>query len=145
MLGGQKGRSRRAARILNAKYPRLKIAGCHNGYFNKQGSDNERVLRIINSTRPDILFVCLGFPLQERWILDNFSKIPSLKLAMGLGGSIDVWSGDVERAPEFYRNMGLEWLWRAIREPRRFRILPDILRFMILTEAQKHRFADADQ
>lgn len=141
LLGGKKGHAHRAARELVRKYPKLSIAGCHNGYFEKKGSDNERVLRLINGARPDILFVCFGFPEQEQWIYDNFRKIPSLRLAMGLGGSIDVWSGDAKRAPMLYRNMGLEWLWRAVKEPRRLRIFLDIPRFILLTEAQKRRSA----
>lgn len=121
LLGGKRGVARRAATKLRRRYRALKVVGTHHGYFDKrQGADeNNSVIRIINEARPDVLFVCFGFPLQERWISENISSLPSVKLAMGLGGSLDVWSGDIRRAPSWMRDCGLEWLWRFTREPRR--------------------------
>lgn len=121
LLGGRQGVARRAATKLRRRYRALKVVGTHHGYFDKrQGADeNNSVIRSINEARPDVLFVCFGFPLQERWISENISSLPSVKLAMGLGGSLDVWSGDVRRAPKAFRNAGLEWLWRIAREPKR--------------------------
>ena len=81
--------------------------------------ENSSVIRSINDAKSDILFVCFGFPLQERWIAENLPSLPSVRLAMGLGGSLDVWSGNIRRAPSWVQNIGLEWLWRTFREPKR--------------------------
>jgi len=137
LLGGAKGRAHRAARLLQRQYSGLRIVGCHNGYFNKSGEDNRRVLRLIRGVRPDILFVCFGFPAQERWIHDNIDSLPSVRLAMGLGGSIDVWSGNVKRAPAPVREIGMEWLWRALHEPKRLKILLEIPQFLLCVNAQR--------
>ena len=98
LLGGKSGRAHKARRALCQRIPNLNVCGCHNGYFNKVGTDNERIKKIIQSSRPDFLFVCLGSPCQEKWIAENISSFPSVKLAIGLGGSIDVWSGKIKRA-----------------------------------------------
>lgn len=129
-LGGKKGRAEKSARKFRQKYPSLKISGCHNGYFSKTGDENDTVLKIIASSDPDILFVGLGSPMQEEWILKHIDSLPSVKLAIGLGGSFDVWSENIRRAPSFMREAGLEWLWRLVLEPRRARILYDIPVFL---------------
>lgn len=140
LLGGKSGRAHKAERALVKKLPHLNICGCHNGYFKKEGTENERVKRIIAQAHPDFLFVCLGSPLQEEWIANNLSSLPSVKLAIGLGGSIDVWSGKLKRAPTLMHSYGLEWLWRAFREPKRMKIFADIPKFFICVEAQKRAF-----
>lgn len=139
LLGGKGGNARRAERRLCVKYPLLRVCGCHNGYFTKCGEENERVLRLINKAHPRLLFVCLGSPAQEQWIADNISRLPSVKLAIGLGGSIDVWAGAVKRAPAGIQALGLEWMWRAMLQPKRMRILADIPHFFYLIEKQKKR------
>ena len=131
LLGGKKGRAEKSARRFREKYPTLNICGCHNGYFSKSGEQNDIVVRSIANLRPDILFVCFGSPLQEEWIEANIDRLPSVKLAIGLGGSFDVWSGSIRRAPGFMREAGLEWLWRIIREPRRIKTLYDIPCFLL--------------
>ena len=84
----------------------------------------------INKARPDYLFVGLGAPKQEKWIYHNLPKMPSVKLAMGVGGAFDYISGRVKRAPRFMRSLGLEWLYRLIRQPWRFpRIVTAVLKF----------------
>lgn len=137
LLGGKSGRAHKARRALCQRIPNLNVCGCHNGYFNKVGTDNERIKKIIQSSRPDFLFVCLGSPCQEKWIAENISSFPSVKLAIGLGGSIDVWSGKIKRAPYILRKYGLEWLWRTVKEPRRAKIFIDIPKFLICVLAQK--------
>ncbi len=121
LLGGKDGVANKAARALKKRYPKLIICGTHHGYFDKNKSckENVSVIRSINTAKADILFVCFGFPLQERWIAENLPSLPSVRLAMGLGGSLDVWSGNLRRAPSWMRSCGLEWLWRAFREPKR--------------------------
>lgn len=130
-LGAKRGVAKRAAENMRARHPTLQICGTHHGYFDKRGKENAAVLRKIRAAAPDILFVCLGFPAQERWIAENLSSLPSVTLAIGLGGSLDVWSGNIRRAPLLVQKAGLEWLWRTVLEPRRARIFVDIPRFLI--------------
>lgn len=121
LLGGKPGVARDAAQAWKTRRPALKIAGTHHGYFDKErGSrENQAVVAKIRRASPDLLFVCFGFPAQERWIAENTPALPSLRLSMGLGGSFDVWSGQKKRAPRLVQQMGAEWLWRAMLEPRR--------------------------
>ena len=74
--------------------------------------------------------MCLGAPKQEKWICDNKDKL-SVKVCMGLGGSLDVFAGTVERAPQFYQKHGIEWLYRLIKQPKRFVRMLDLPRFAI--------------
>ncbi len=118
LLGGAEGVADRAAAALRRDHPGLVIAGTENGFFpNRQ----ERVLvDRINAAAPDLLLVCLGTPKQELWMHRN---APFLRVGLmaGLGGALDVFSGDVTRAPTRWRNCGLEWLYRALHEPKRLR------------------------
>ena len=133
LLGGKSGVARKAARELQRRYDDLRICGTHHGYF----EDSERITDLVSKLRPDIILVCLGSPKQEKWIINNLSAIPSVRLAMGLGGSLDVWSGKTKRAPNAFRSLGLEWLWRTIREPKRARIFADIPHFLFCVIKQK--------
>jgi N-acetylglucosaminyldiphosphoundecaprenol N-acetyl-beta-D-mannosaminyltransferase len=119
LLGGQKGVAEAAAKNLKCRLPSLNICGTHHGYFDKSGKENDLVLEEIRAAAPQILFVCFGFPMQERWICDNLSSLPSVRIALGLGGSLDVYAGNVKRAPKAFIKMRAEWLFRIIREPRR--------------------------
>lgn len=131
-LGGKPGVANLAAKKLHKSLPKLKICGCHHGYFDKNGKENELVKSKIKKANPDIIFVCLGSPLQERWIVKNFhsEELRQTKLAIGLGGSLDVWAGKFPRAPMLFRKIGIEWLWRIIIEPKRAKALLDIPRFL---------------
>ena len=133
LLGGKHGVARRAARELQSRYEGLRICGTHHGYF----EDNERLIAQISRLRPDIILVCLGSPKQEKWIMNNLSALPSVRLAIALGGSLDVWSGKIKRAPSGFRSLGLEWLWRTVREPKRARIFCDIPCFLFCVIKQK--------
>ena len=84
---------------------------------------------IINSCKPSILLVCFGFPIQEQWIRENIGFLPSVRIAAGLGGSLDVWAGRVRRAPGLVRAANMEWAWRMVTQPRRLRRLPALVRF----------------
>ena len=88
------------------------------------------VLERIRESRAEILFVCMGFPVQEEWIVENRARLGSLSVIAALGGSLDVWSGKTKRAPRVLSKMGLEWAWRMAREPRRLKNLPAIVRSM---------------
>ncbi len=131
LLGGEPGVAERAARRLKKALPTLKIAGTHHGYFDFRTQKNAEVLKSIRSSNTDIVFVCMGFPRQEAWINRYAPQLSDVRLFMGLGGSLDVWSGKIRRAPSLFRAAGLEWLWRALREPRRTTELLSIPIFLI--------------
>jgi N-acetylglucosaminyldiphosphoundecaprenol N-acetyl-beta-D-mannosaminyltransferase len=103
------------------------IVGRRNGYFS--GDDVEEIIREINGSGAEVLAVCLGAPKQEIWIDENIDKL-DVKLAIGLGGAIDVLAGEVKRAPVAWQKMGLEWLYRVIKEPKRIRRLGAIPLFL---------------
>ena len=129
LLGSRPGVAAKASKQLQNKYQGLKICGYHHGYFSKSGNENRKIIEKINHSKADILFVCLGFPEQEKWISDNLKKLKTVKLAIGLGGSLDVWSGCIKRAPHALRVARLEWAWRMLREPKRLKDLPSLARF----------------
>ncbi len=128
-LGGAEGIAETAVKKLVESYKNIKILGWHNGYFDEE--EEKIILNDIIELKPDILFVALGAPKQEKWIYKNRHSIPS-KIAMGVGGSFDVIAGKAKRAPEFYQKAGLEWFYRLIKEPKRiFRVLK-LPKFVIL-------------
>ena len=136
LLGGEAGVAESAAMRLRERYPALCVCGTHWGYFDREGEENRRLLAHIRQTRADILFVCLGFPLQERWICENLAHLSFLCLIAGLGGSLDVWAGKSKRAPRALSRAGLEWAWRMVREPRRLCHLGALVRFSLLGRRQ---------
>lgn len=113
-LGAKPGVAEAAAENMAKKYPGLRIAGAHDGYFGDDGP----VVELINSTSPDLLLVCLGAPKQEKWMRDNRDRL-NVRLMAGLGGSLDVYAGVVQRAPDRWRKLDLEWLYRLIKQPSR--------------------------
>lgn len=117
LLGGREGVAKLTAEKLKEKFPRVKIVGVFSGDSSEAG-DNATVLAV-NAEKPDILFIAYGAPKQEKWIARNLKKMPSVRLAIGVGGAFDIISGRIKRAPRWMRNAGLEWLWRLIQEPRR--------------------------
>lgn len=129
LLGGGDGVAPAAAKNLKKRFPGLCICGCFWGYFDRHGEENRRLLGIINSCKPSILLVCFGFPIQEQWIRENIGFLPSVRIAAGLGGSLDVWAGRVRRAPGLVRAANMEWAWRMVTQPRRLRRLPALVRF----------------
>lgn len=131
LLGGAEGIAQQAAQTLTDRYVGLRVCGSYWGYFEKEGEDDRRVCGILRALRPDILFVCFGFPLQEEWIAKHLGDFDGIRVVAGLGGSLDVWSGNLHRAPRIVSRMGMEWAWRMMREPKRFKQLPVILRTLI--------------
>ena len=131
LLGAKDGVAKKAKDELKKRYPKLNICGTHHGYFGKTSAENKGVIDRINESAPDLLFVCLGSPYQEEWIEKNKKELHSVKLFMGLGGSLDVWSGKIKRAPALLQALGLEWLYRTVKEPKRARIFFDIPNFLI--------------
>ena len=114
LLGAKPGVADQAARRLTEQYPGLCICGTHHGYF----TDPAPVVQTIREAQADVVFVCLGAPKQEYWMVKN-GPATGAKLMAGLGGSLDVFAGGVERAPEAWQKLGLEWLYRLKKEPKR--------------------------
>lgn len=119
LLGAKHGVAERAAREIRARYSDIRIVGTHHGYFEKAGAQNDAVIQKINDIGAEVLIVCFGAPIQETWISENKKRLESVKLYLALGGALDVWAKDVRRAPKIFQMIGLEWLWRIIKEPRR--------------------------
>ena len=127
LLGGKPGVADAAARALWSRYPNLDICGACHGYFEEE--DGSVLASYIAQKRPDILFVCLGSPRQEIFIAEHLEKTGA-RLGIGLGGTLDVWSEKVRRAPKIFRAIGAEWLWRMVLEPRRLAGLGHIFAFL---------------
>lgn len=125
LLGAKPGVAEKAAENLVKKYPGLVIAGTQDGYF----QDSEPVIEAINAAKPDFLMVCLGAPKQELWMYENAPKL-DVGLMGGLGGSLDVFAGVTERAPKIWQKLGLEWLYRCLKEPWRFKRIARLPLFM---------------
>lgn len=114
LFGAKPGVAEQAAENLQVRFPGLVIAGTHDGYF----TDDGPIVEQINAAGPDLLLVCLGAPKQELWMQSHAGKL-NVGLMAGLGGSLDVFAGVVERAPEGWQKLGLEWLYRLLKEPSR--------------------------
>lgn len=125
-----------AALKIKAEFPGIIIAGTHHGYFSME--TEEEIVEKINNSGSDFLCVALGSPKQEKFIAKYRSKL-RVKVAIGVGGSLDVWAGTVKRAPKFYRKYGLEWLYRFVKEPSRYRRIVALPEFMIKVLVEKWR------
>ena len=104
-----------AAQKMTEKHPKLYICGMNDGYF----KDEAPIIEKINAARPDVLFVCLGAPKQELFMKRHQQEL-TCRLMIGLGGSLDSFAGTVKRAPKWMIAANLEWLYRLIKEPKRF-------------------------
>jgi len=123
-----------AAKKLVEKHSTLKIAGTRNGYFKDE--ETPEIIEQINQSNADILFVCLGAPKQEKWIFDNRDKL-NVKLALGLGGALDVFAGNVKRAPKIFIKLNLEWFYRLLKQPSRIGRFMALPKFMITVMRSK--------
>lgn len=135
LLGGKPGIADEAGRRLEDR-DNTRVVGMLNGYF--QPEDEESIVERINDSGADILFVALGAPKQELWI-DRYRERLEVPVAIGVGGSFDVISGQVERAPAAFRKMGLEWLWRLLKEPWRWKRMLALPKFMMLVKRTKKK------
>lgn len=134
LLGAKPGVAQQAAGRLQASYPGLVIAGSHDGYF----KDDAAVAEEIRKTGADVVFVCLGAPKQELW-MKKFGPATGAHLLCGLGGSLDVFAGVVERAPKFWSGHGLEWFYRLCREPRRIGRMMKLPLFLVHVQQEKRK------
>ena len=115
LLGGKPGIAELAAEKMLERHPDLVICGTADGYFKEEAP----VIEKINAAKPDVLFVCVGAPKQEIFMHAHKDEL-DVRLMAGLGGSLDAFAGTVKRAPQWMIRCNLEWLYRLIREPKRF-------------------------
>ena len=115
LLGSKPGIAELAAQKMTGKHPKLRICDMNDGYF----KDEAPVIEKINAAKPDVLFVCLGAPKQEIFMKTHLKEL-HVKLMIGLGGALDSFAGTVKRAPNWMIRCNLEWLYRLIKEPKRF-------------------------
>lgn len=116
LLGGRPGVAEQAAVTIETRFPSVSVSGCRDGFF----GDDAEIAENIRRAEPDLLVVCLGSPKQELWMAEWAGKLP-VGLMAGLGGSLDILSGRVKRAPEGWIRLKLEWLYRLFQEPRRIK------------------------
>ncbi len=126
LLGAAPGVAEQAAVNLRAAYPGLVVCGTHDGYFEEDGP----VIDAIRRAEADIVFVCLGAPKQEKWIAAH-GESAGARLYLGLGGSLDVFAGKAERAPERFQRLGLEWLYRLLKEQSRIGRMAKLPLFLV--------------
>ena len=134
LLGAAPGVAEQAAVNLRAAYPGLVVCGVHDGYFQEGGP----VAEAVRAARADLVFVCLGAPKQEKWIAAN-GEAAGARLYIGLGGAMDVFAGKVERAPEKFQRLGLEWLYRLAKEPSRIGRMVKLPLFLVSAAGAKIR------
>ena len=134
LLGAAPGVAEQAAVNLRAAYPGLVVCGVHDGYFQEDGP----VAEAVRAARADLVFVCLGAPKQEKWIAAN-GEAAGARLYIGLGGAMDVFAGKVERAPEKFQRLGLEWFYRLAKEPSRIGRMVKLPLFLVSAAGAKIR------
>lgn len=134
LLGAKEDIINEAARELKKSFPGINICGYLNGYFDI--INDIKVKEVIKRHCPDILLVGLGQPKQEKWLYQNLEEL-AVPVSMGIGGSFDVISGNVKRAPGFFRKKGLEWLFRMLIEPWRIKRNLALVAFILLVIKEK--------
>lgn len=134
LLGGTEKVVAETAMKLQQKYPSLSIAGYHSGYF--ENTDDDKIINMIRRSKARIIFTGMGVPRQEQWLSRNLPRLGAVA-GIGVGGSFDVISGSLRRAPLFLQKIGCEWLFRLIQEPWRFGRDLDLIRFVLLVLATK--------
>lgn len=134
LLGAKPGVADAAAEKMRARFPGLVIAGTNDGYF----QDDDPVVEKINAAHPDLLLVCLGAPKQELFMA-KYGEATGCHLLMGLGGSMDIFAGVAQRAPEFYCKHNLEWFYRLIKNPSRIGRMMKLPLFLVHVSGEKRK------
>ncbi|WP_374099735.1 WecB/TagA/CpsF family glycosyltransferase [Sediminibacillus dalangtanensis] len=133
-LGASEEVSKKMVERLKTLHPYLHIAGRHHGFFELE---DRTVIEEVLDSRPDLIFVALGSPRQEEWITKYFNEFDK-GLFMGVGGSFDVIAGEVKRAPKLWVNLQLEWLYRTIKQPFRWKRILKVFEFMFRIILKKY-------
>lgn len=134
LLGARPGVAEQAALNLVRDFPGLQVVGCHDGYFSEDGP----VVADIRARTPDILLVALGMGKQEKWVWRYKDEL-GVPVSIGVGGSLDVYAGVARRAPGWVQKLGLEWLYRLLRQPSRFGRMLVLPYFLVLVVAETIR------
>lgn len=136
LLGGQPGVAAQAGRVLCAHFPGLQLAGTHAG--SPAIEDEPHIKGLIREARADILLVAFGAPAQDLWVNRNLASTGAV-IAMGVGGSFDYVAGRAKRAPKWMQQHGLDWLWRLLRQPYRWRRMMALPHFAWLVVRERMR------
>lgn len=131
ILGSEPGIAATAAQNLMTRYPGLNIVGTHHGMIIRDEELKASVLRQIKEAKPDVLFVAMGIPLQEKFIAQYKEEL-GIPVLLGVGGSFDVYAGKFNRAPQYVQRMGLEWLYRVWIDPSRWKRMGYVPKFMVV-------------
>lgn len=137
MLGAKDEVLQQAINNVQAQYPNIQIVGSHHGYFDIQ---DDAIPQEIAEKQPDLTLVALGCPRQEEWISTHYDKFQK-GVFIGVGGTFDVLAGAVERAPEVWQKLNLEWLYRLLKQPSRWRRMLALPRFVLKVLQQKRNLA----
>jgi N-acetylglucosaminyldiphosphoundecaprenol N-acetyl-beta-D-mannosaminyltransferase len=129
LLGAAPGVAEEAAAVFQDRFPELAIAGTYAG--SPDPAENEAIVKRINESRADLLYVAFGAPNQDKWIDHNREALTSVRVAMGIGGSLDFVAGRATRAPHWIQKVGLEWLHRLVNEPWRWRRMLALPKFAV--------------
>ncbi len=132
LLGGRPGIAKKAKENLEKIFPNVNIVGLHHGYFDE--NEEKEVIKEINMLKPNVLFVALGAPKQEKWIKKHRQEL-KVDVATGQGGTYDYEAGRIKRAPIWIQKIGMEWFWRLLKEPKRIKrqmVLPVYLVKLVL-------------
>ena len=133
-LGGAPGVAKEASDRLQVKVPGCNIVGYRDGFF--PASDDDLVAQEVAESKPDVVFIAMGMPRQERFFLKT-KHLLGAKVGIGVGGALDVFSGRTKRAPEIWQRLKMEWLWRALLNPKKIKNLKNLPRFMWLVKMGK--------
>ncbi len=117
LLGAKDGVAQKAGENIQKDYGNLTVCGTYHGYFSSE--EEEMVANKVAEAKADVVFVCLGAPRQELFCR-RWGETMGVKVAIGLGGALDVYAGNVERAPKLWIKLNLEWFYRLCKEPKRF-------------------------
>jgi len=143
LLGAKEGVAKKLSEELISKYPALKVLGYYSPPYSDKFSyeENQKIIHMINSLKPNVLWVSLTAPKQDIWIYENFDKL-QINIAIGVGGAFEVTAGLIKRAPIWMQKNGLEWFYRFLQEPRRLfkRYFIEAPKFIPLVILQKFGF-----
>ena len=134
-LGGLEGVAKTAARVLQARHPNLQVAGTYCPPFGFEHDEKEcaKIVKMVNESGADILFVGVGAPKQEKWAMRHIDQL-NVGPILGVGAAFDFVAGNIKRAPFFIQRIGMEWFWRLLSDPKRLwkRYLINDTRFMAI-------------
>ncbi len=141
LLGGEKGTPEQVCNNLKKIYPNVNIVGTHNGYFDE--NEEKHIIEEINVLKPNVLFVALGAPKQEKWIKNHQNEL-KVDIAAGQGGTFDYETGKIKRAPVWIQKIGMEWFYRLCKQPQRIKrqiVLPIyLLKVLFAKDKTKGKF-----